>query len=333
MAPGVVRGARGYGARHAAPGRERDSHMTTISELIQRVSEQRIRERLFHLARDPLPCRKANCTLPGHAKSTLAEADDFIEAQLRACGYDVRRQACQVQAYAYDATKPIHHRYAMPAPDAPFYTVHNLTAELPGAQAAGEIILLCAHKDSQSWIDSPGANDNAIGTAVTVEIADALSVYRPKRAIHFLFCNEEHRPWTSVAAAEGYRARGERIVAVLNTDGPGVKSDEDRAAGRMTNLSLYSTPEGQALAGVMAEVNERYALGLQQEARPRPYPNDDDGSFVKAGFPAAIANFGSFPKADPQYHMEGDTPDRTDVKNAALVARAIVAAVVTLDRR
>jgi hypothetical protein len=317
-----------------------------IRRLIDQMSESRIRERLFYLAKDPLPFRKVNYTIPGHAKSTLDEADDWIESQLAGWGYAVWREACQGQAFACDRTKPLHHWYAAPPPDAPFYTLHNLYAMLgpagcppfgesteTSAPACNEIILLCSHKDSQSWIDCPGANDNAIGTACQMEIARVLRDYSPRHAIHFLFCNEEHIPWTSVAAAQGYRRRGQKLLGVFNTDGMGVKSDEDRAAGKMTNLSMYTTPEGKELADLVAEVNQRYGLGLIQSSRLREHPGDDDGSFVKAGFPRAIANFGGHPNGDPQYHMPGDVPERTDVKNATLTARAVLAAVLTLDKR
>jgi hypothetical protein len=307
--------------------------MAMIEELLNQVSAERLRERVFYLAKDPLPCRKANFTIPGHAKSTLAEADDWIESCLAGWGYAVRREPCQVQAFACDRSKPAHHWYAMPPKDAPFYTVNNLYAALPGSAAPGEIILICAHKDSQSWIDSPGANDNAIGTAAAMELARVLRGYSPRHSIHFLFCNEEHTPWTSVAAAQGYRERGENIVAMFNSDGVGVKSDEDRLAGKMTNVTLYTAPEGKELAELMGEVNERYRLGLAQSVQQRKAPGDDDGSFIKAGFGCAIINIGSYPYADPEYHLPGDVPERVDFANAAVGAKAMLAAILTLDQR
>ncbi len=41
-----------------------------------------MRKNLFYLARDPLPFRKLNFTLPGHDKNTLHEADDYIAGKL-----------------------------------------------------------------------------------------------------------------------------------------------------------------------------------------------------------------------------------------------------------
>ena len=41
----------------------------------------------------------------------------------------------------------------------------------------------------------------------------------------------------------------------------------------------------------------------------RSRPGDDDGSFVQAGYGAAIINIGSWPYGDPEYHAEGDIPE------------------------
>lgn len=291
-----------------------------------------MRDWLFHLSKDPLPFRKVNCTLPGHAKHTLGEADDFIQAQLERTGYTVEKEVAPVQVVRCDKTKtPKSSWYSTPLPEDPWYTAYNLYAKKTGSAVPDEIILAIAHKDSQSWIDSPGANDNAIGTAGVMEMACVLADYPSRRSIWFVFCNEEHMPWTSIAAANNAKARGDNIVAVLNTDGIGVSSSEDTAAGRKTNVTLFTTPEGERLADLMDQVNRDYATGLTQARFQRPGPGDDDGSFIKAGYPAAIANIGSYPYADPNYHCEEDVPELTDVGNAAMAVRAIIAAIVRLD--
>ncbi|MCK4374095.1 MAG: hypothetical protein KAX19_02165 [Candidatus Brocadiae bacterium] len=47
------------------------------------------------------------------------------------------------------------------------------------------------------------------------------------------------------------------------------------------------------LADLMSEVIRDYGIGLVQTVSQREFANDDDGSFVKAGFPAAVHNGGS----------------------------------------
>jgi hypothetical protein len=302
-----------------------------IPALISGVEPEELRRNLFHLAKDPLPFRKLNYTLPGHDKCTLYEADDYIQGRLESWGYVVEREGVQVQAYRRDTTKNVHHQYSPPLPEDPWYTAYNLYAKKLGTTHPDEFIICISHKDSQSWIDSPGANDNAVGTVGNMELARVLAGYESQRSIWFVFCNEEHTPWTSMTAAENALTRGDKISAVFNVDGIGRKSPEDHAARRMTNVVAYAEDEGEAIADAIAQVNEQYQIGLETRAVRRPFANDDDGSYVKAGFPAAVIVIGSWPYGDPNYHLETDTPETVDVEHAALTVKAIIGAVVRMD--
>jgi len=310
---------------------EDDKVNASIRRLIGSVERERISKHLFYLAKDPLPYRKLNLTLPGHKKNTLYEADDYLAGKLEAWGYHVEREGVQVQAFRRDTSKPKHAQYSPPKPEDPWYAAYNLYAEKKGRSHPDKIIVVLAHKDSQSWIDSPGANDNAIGTVGVLEIACVLAEYTPESTIRFLFCNEEHTPWTSKTAAQKAKSRGDSIVAVFNMDGIGAKTAEQTAADRKTNVTAYTKPEGKRLAELMGEVNARYSIGLEQRTAERSRPGDDDGSFVLAGYPAAVINIGSFPYGDPNYHAEGDIPEMCDIENAAMTVRATIAAVVTID--
>jgi hypothetical protein len=311
---------------------KRNTLVASIRRLINDVDPDRISRNLFYLAKDPLPYRKLNFTLPSHQKNTLYEADDYLAGKLEAWGYRVEREGVQVQAFRRDKTKPKHAQYSPPKPEDPWYTAYNLYAEKKGRSHPERIILIMAHKDSQSWIDSPGANDNAIGTVGVLEMAGVLAEYTTESTIRFLFCNEEHTPWTSKTAAQNSKSRGDNIVAVFNMDGIGVKTAEQTAAGKKTNVTAYTKPEGRHLADLMVEMNTRYSIGLEQRTAIRSSPGDDDGSFVLAGFPAAVINIGSWPYGDPNYHAEGDIPERCDIKNTAMTVQATLAAVVTLDQ-
>jgi len=306
--------------------------MDPIAEIIHQVSPERIRDDLFHLCHVPLPFRKANLTLPYHTKSTLDEADDFLVGRLSRLGYAPWKEAAKAQAMGYDAKKPRHHTYATPLAGAPWYKLHNVYAERKGREHPAEIILFVAHKDSQSWIHSPGAYDNAVGTAALLEFARVLAKYTPRCTMRLLWCNEEHWPWTSIAAAANAKQRGDNLVAVINVDGIGGKSQAEIDQGRTPNVTLYTTEEGKRLADRVTRANELYHVGLQQRTEQRKQPGDDDGSFVKAGFPAAIANLGSFPYDDPNYHEPGDTADKVDVRNVCMAAQAILAAALITDR-
>jgi len=134
-----------------------------------------------------------------------------------------------------------------------------------------------------------------------------------------------------VTAAQNAKKRGDKIVAVFNIDSIGSKSPEQTAAGKPINVTLYTEPAGERLAQLMSAVNTRYAIGLEQRTAKRTSPGDDDGSFVKAGYPAASStSFLSLRR--PNYHAEGDTPERSDVPNAAKAVQATLAALLTVDQ-
>ncbi len=303
-----------------------------VTRVLGMVDQDRLRDDVFYLADNPLPMRIANMTVPDHSKSTLHEADDYLAGQLENVGYRVRREGVRVQAFRCDKTKPKAQQYSSPKPEDPVYDAYNLYAERRGSQRPDEIILLLAHKDSQSWMHGPGAYDNAVGTAAVLELARMVARFEPLRTIRFLFCNEEHTPWTSVIAARNMWARKENLIAIMNLDGLGGKSQAEIDAKLKTNVTLYTVDQGKALADLMTEVNDAYQLGLQQRVVKRVRPGDDDGSFINVGFNNAIVNIGSFPYADPQYHREGDTAQRVDYENVYLAAQASLAAVLHVDR-
>lgn len=304
-----------------------------IPPLLTQVEGERMAADLRYMAQDPLPFRKLNYTRPGQDKCTLHEADDYIESKLAGWGYSVTREDVQVQAFRCDSSKPKAHQYSAPAEGDPYYTAWNLYAERRGTVDPDDIILLLAHKDSQSWVDSPGANDNGVGTVALMEIARILSTYEPQRTIRVLFCNEEHRPWTSVTAARKAWDRGDRLIGIFNIDGLSRGTPEDRAAGRLTSVTLYTEDEGEPFAAMMSTVNETYRLGLDQRAHRREQPGDDDGSFINAGYKHAVLNIGSYPYGDPAYHTEQDVIENVDLDHLVVATRLSLAAAVWMDVR
>lgn len=302
-----------------------------IKEALQQISADLIRRDLFHLSRDPLPFRKVNYTRPGQSMNSLAEADAFIRGRLAAAGYEVTTTTHLVQPFRCDSAKPLHHWYSPPKSSDPSFDVTNLEVTRLGRARPGEIIQLISHKDSMSWIDSPGAHDNAAGTVVNLELARILAKCDLRRSVRILFCNEEHTPWTSRFAAEAAAARGDQIIAVLNMDGLDGKSDEDMAADKMTHCVGYSTDEGRPLAEFVAAGAARYGIGLDSRVFFKKPVNDDDGMFIKAGFRTTVINIGSWPYSDSEYHLPGDVPERVNIENLVRSTQLMLAAILELD--
>jgi hypothetical protein len=300
-----------------------------IRDALQKVSADRIRRDLFYLCRDPLPFRKVNYTRPGQSVSSLAEADEYIRDELQSAGYDVTTTFYQVQAWRCDKTKqPPNQWFSKPEPDDPWYDAANLEATRPGRAHPEEIIQLISHKDSMSWIDSPGAHDNGTGTVANMEVARILAACDLKRSVRVLFCNEEHWPWTSRFAAEAAAARGDRIIAVLNVDGLDSKSDELMAAGKLIHAIGYSTDEGRPLAEFIAACAVRYNIGLDVRTFFKEHVNDDDGMYIKAGFRTTVMNTGG--GGDKEYHLPGDIPERVSLENVLRSTQLLLAAVLEI---
>ena len=301
----------------------------TFLSLSSKVDKEQIQKGVYYIAKDPLPRRVLNWSLPGHALSSLEEADAWIMQQLTQWGYKPETDETKVRAFGRDLSKPLAHQYAKPADDAPWYTARNIIFGKQGKENPKDMIVILAHKDSQSWIASPGANDNAIGTCGAMELARVLRKYKPKHTIRFIFCNEEHTPWTSVTAAKAIKEAGLNVLAVINMDGIGVKPLSQ--AGHLTNVTRFTTTEGERLADMMGSLNKRHNLGLEQSKYRSERPGDDDGSFINAGFPWSVLNIGSMPYGDPNYHQEGDTAEKVDFENAKLAVQLTLAAVLYLD--
>jgi Zn-dependent M28 family amino/carboxypeptidase len=261
----------------------------------------------------------------------LYEADDFIEQKLQSYGYNIEKESVPVQAFQPDPL--VKHGFRKPLPNEQWYDAFNFYAKKEGNQNPQELIILISHKDSQSWLGkAPGAYDNGVGVAANLEMARILASYQSRRSIWFLFCNEEHWPWTSVQAAQKLANSNYKVVAVLNVDGIGGKSIDDKLNGKMVNVTRYVTQEGEKIADLISIINEKYKIGLVQSKYKSDEPNDDDGSFIKAGITAAVMNIGSYPFADPAYHTKNDLPENVDPENVKLSTQLMLATVLHIDK-
>ena len=115
---------------------------------------------------------------------------------------------------------------------------------------------------------------------------------------------------------------------MLNSDSiSGGLTEEERARKVRRTTEVYSTPEGRTLAEFVASRAAAYQLDVETRIEKKPIVNDDDGSFIKAGYPCAVMNIGSWPYNDKEYHLPGDIPERVDMENLALSVKLVLAAV------
>ncbi len=199
--------------------------------------------------------------------------------------------------------------------------VVNVAGLLPGTDPAwkDQSVVVVAHYDhlGRGWPDArkgaegqvhPGADDNASGVAVLLELARALKDEKPKRPIVFL----------AVTGEEAGRLGSKRWVA-----GPSSRSAAKTLAavnldtvGRLGAGKLQVLGTGTAGEWIHAVRGATWVTGVETKAVPETLESSDHVSFVDAGIPAVQLFTG--PHVD--YHRPSDTAEKVDVPGLAKVA-------------
>lgn len=169
--------------------------------------------------------------------------------------------------------------------------ITNVYAVLKGTdpENAKRIVLVTGHYDSRNSDTlnttdaAPGANDDASGTAVSLECARVLSKFKfPATIIFLTVAGEEQGLNGSKHFSEMAKAAGWNIEAVLNNDivgGDRSPEQDDRIVRvfseglplaatdaelkRIRNLGGESDSSSRELARYIAEVSRTYDLGIQ----------------------------------------------------------------------
>lgn len=207
-------------------------------------------------------------------------------------------------------------------------TLFNVLGLLPGRQsgassAAQEAIVIGAHRDHfgrQAGLLFAGADDNASGTAVILEVARVLSRsgVTPARNILFAsFSGEEHNLQGSRLYI-GYPAHPlTSTKAMINVDHAGVGNG--RLMVGVTGLPKPVASEAGPLAGV-AEKLDIYGF----------FPGGDHVPFKEAGIPTiTVVSAG----AHPHFHQAGDLPGTVQAEILEAAARYVLTLAWQLANR
>jgi hypothetical protein len=252
------------------------------------------------------------------APRSLARAAAYLDAALAGAGYGVRRQTYEVAGQRCD----------------------NLEVERPGSSRPGEVVLVGAHYDTV--VGSPGANDNASGTAALLVLARRFADRTLPRTLRFVaFVNEElyfQQPeMGSLVYARALRARGDRVVTMVSLETIGYYSDEDGSQRYPPPLGFWYPSTGNFLGfvgnvGSRAQVRAALAA-FRRHARvpsegvaiPPILPGvswSDHWAFWQVGYPALMVTDTALYRY-PWYHAPGDTPDRLDYDRLARVVAGL----------
>jgi peptidase M28-like protein len=193
----------------------------------------------------------------------------------------------------------------------------NVYAVLKGTdpEAAKHIVLVTGHYDSRNsrndnvTDDAPGANDDASGTAVSLECARVLSRLKfPGTIIFLTVAGEEQGLYGSAHFAHMAKQQGWTLEAVLNNDivggnkGPGQDSTvvrvfsegvpvaaDDKQLRQLRNLGGESDSTSRELARYVSQIGEVYDAGIKPMLifrLDRYLRGGDHYSFNQEGFAA-----------------------------------------------
>jgi hypothetical protein len=189
------------------------------------------------------------------------------------------------------------------------------------AGTAGSLYLLTAHFDSISQDEqgsileaAPGADDNATGVAVLLEVAKALSRLDLEQSVGFVFFNvEEVGLHGSKQFAAEFKERGSRLDGVINVDTIGTWPLSLSLGGKVNYVT--NEPSRPFLERIQG------AFSLPMKPAETPW-QDDQASFWAEGYPAIeLTEEG----CTPAMHTPRDTSEKVDSVSVAMVAQALVA--------
>ena len=213
--------------------------------------------------------------------------------------------------------------------------VKNVIGLLKGTKAdwAQQAVILSAHYDhlGRGWPDArageegklhPGADDNASGVAVMLELARVLaSGERPQRSIVFAaFTGEE-------AGLRGARYFIEHPVGAPLAGIRGVVNVD--TVGRLRSGKVQVLGAGTATEWQHIFRGGSFVTGVESTSIPGNAEASDQRAFIERGIPAVQIFTG--PHED--YHRIGDTADKVDIAGLVKVAALVKEAVAYLAER
>lgn len=208
------------------------------------------------------------------------------------------------------------------------FVMKNVIGMIPGKRPdmAGQSVVVAAHYDhlGLGWPDvregnrgkiHPGADDNASGVAVLIELAKVLGATNPERSIIFAaFTGEEAgRRGSKYYVANRKQYPAEKVIGMVNLD----------TVGRLGKGKLLILGAGSAKEWVHIFRGAGFVTGVEIEMVPARLDSSDNISFEDAGIPAVQIFSG--PHLD--YHRPADTADKIDPEGlikVGSVAREVI---------
>lgn len=292
----------------------------------------------------------------------IGAARDWIAAELRSYAAESGgRMTVELQSYIQE-----------PASRIPVATrITNVVATLRGSATPERVYVVSGHYDSRvtdimdATSDAPGADDDASGVAVALELARVMSKRRPAATIVFAaVAGEEQGLYGAAYMAQQYKSAGTDVQAMFTNDivgsskaddgtvdpytirlfAEGVPSSEtaEQAAVRRSVGGENDSPSRQ-LARFVRDTGDNDATGMRVRVvyrRDRYRRGGDHIPFLERGYPAArftepaedFAHQHQDVRVDETGKQYGDLPEFCDFPFVARVAKVNAAALWTLSQ-
>ena len=295
-----------------------------VRNSLDQVSVDRIREHIRALA---------GVRHPVVSPDALERAADYISASLQSLGYKVEPHLF------YEGNREFR----------------NIIATCPGTLRPEERVMVIAHYDTIS--SSPGADDNASGVAVLLELARVMEPLQFERTVQFIAVNLEEnerkgdpgflgsRALAARAEEEGWKIEG--VVVLESVACAGETIEQKTPESLPTQLPQFGdfllvvgNEASAELAEAFGQAIKRYEISLPIQSLLVPgtgekFPDtrrSDHSPFWDRGFKAVMVtdtcNF-----RNPNYHQPTDTLETLNLVFAAEVCRAVAGVVADVSNR
>ena len=223
---------------------------------------------------------------------------------------------------------------------------HNVVATMAVDKQAPPLIV-AAHFDTVP--DSPGADDNASGLAVLLEVARLIQAQALARPVRFIAFNlEEENLLGSLAYVERLKRKGEQILGAIVLECVGYGRSAQGSQQRPPHVPIDVPSIGDFLAVIGNQASQDLVTAITSSGNRAVPPlkmvplvvpgggeqlpdtrRSDHAAFWDHGYPAVMltdtANF-----RNPHYHRPSDTIDTLNLTFLGHVTLAVTAAVRTL---
>lgn len=338
----------------AVPALAQERRDARVEAIVQRIDASRMQATVQRLAAFGTRHTLSGAQGPGRG---IVPAREWLRGEFAAIA-----RGSRLQPFSDRFTAPADGK-RIPAP----VEIENLGVLLPGSRGK-QAVVMTAHYDSMpsdvmdAKSDAPGAIDDASGTAMALELANALRDQDPGPSIYLVaVAGEEQGLIGSQHLARRLKEEGVEVLAMVSVDIAGNSEGQDGVRdGATARLFSEGTPsiESEARkklrlavgnendsparewARYLKRVGELYVGGLRLRVmlrRDRIARGSDHMSFSEAGFPAvrlseARENYRGqhqTPRSEGGVRY-GDEPWRFDAGYAARMCKALLASLASL---